>query len=126
VFIAGHVPEETCDWHQVVCGKPAIVYPKSVRAWARHVGKPPPPTCDAPSSDGHVAITYPVEGARFVLEPHRAAASQRPPLNAVPQDAALRWTIDGEPADRWVPTPGRHRVQVARGEATDEVTIIYE
>ena len=48
VFIAGHVPEDTCDWHQVVCGKPAIVYPKSVRAWARYVGKPQAPVCEAP------------------------------------------------------------------------------
>ncbi|MBA3503233.1 MAG: transglycosylase domain-containing protein, partial [Deltaproteobacteria bacterium] len=123
VFIAGHVPEDTCDWHQVVCGKPAIVYPKSVRAWARYVGKPQTPTCDAPAADAQVAITYPVEGARFVLEPHRAATSQRPPLNAMPQDADLTWTIDGEPADRWVPTPGPHRVRVARGGATDAVTI---
>jgi len=126
VFIVGHVPDEECDWHQVVCGKPAIVYPKSVRAWARYVGKPQTPTCDAPAANTPVAITYPVEGARFLLEPHRAPTSQRPPLSALPADPGLRWTIDGEPADRWVPTPGTHRVQVARGDATDEVTIVYE
>lgn len=125
VFIAGHVPEETCDWHQVVCGQPTVVYPKSVRSWARYVGKPEAPSCE-PAAGGAVAITYPVEGARFLLEPHRAATLQRPPLNALPADPHLRWTIDGQPAETWVPTPGTHRIQVARGEATDAVTIVYE
>ncbi|HLL24928.1 MAG TPA: hypothetical protein VK427_22495, partial [Kofleriaceae bacterium] len=115
---------ETCDWHQLVCGKPAIVYPPALRPWARHVGKPQA-TCTAPAADG-VAITYPVEGARFLLEPHRAPAAQRPPLSAQPADGALRWTIDGVPAQEWVPTPGTHRVQVARGDAIDAVNIVYE
>jgi hypothetical protein len=83
------------------------------------------PSCE-PAATDTVAITYPVEGARFVLEPHRAAALQKPPLNALPADPTLTWTIDGQPADTWIPTPGTHRIQVARGPATDEVTIIYE
>jgi penicillin-binding protein 1C len=132
LFITGHVPEETCDWHQLVCGQPAIVYPPSVRSWAKYFGWKQPPTCDAPAAGAGaaVAITYPVEGARFQLEPHRPATAQRPPLAAIPMAPDLRWTIDGEPAERWVPTPGSHRVAVARGEgeaaARDEVTIIYE
>lgn len=126
VFVAGHVPEETCDWHQVVCGTPTVIYPPSIKAWARYVGKPQPPVCPPAAASANVAITYPVDGARFQLEPHRPATSQRPPLQALPADPALRWTIDGEPADAWVPTPGTHRVQVARGDAIDAVTIIYE
>lgn len=129
LFIAGRVPEEVCDWHQIVCGVPAIVYPPRVRSWAKTFGLKMPPTCDAPGAAATVAavaITYPVEGARFQLEPHRAATAQRPPLSASPASADLRWTIDGTPADQWVPTPGTHRVQVARGESTDAVTIVYE
>ncbi len=71
-------------------------------------------------------ITYPVEGSRFLLEPHRSATAQRPPLSALPSSPELRWTIDGQPADQWIPTPGNHVVQVARGDATDSVTITYE
>jgi penicillin-binding protein 1C len=124
-FIVGHVPQETCDWHQLVCGKPGIVYPKSIRAWARYARKPhTADTCTAPDPT-RVSITYPVEGARFLLEPHRPATSQRPPLSALPAEG-VSWTIDGTPADTWVPTPGTHHVQVARGDATDEVTIVYE
>ena len=126
LFIAGNVPEETCDWHQLVCGVPSIVYPKPIRAWAQFYGRVPPRTCEAPPPHGAVSITYPVDGARFLLEPHRPATSQRPPLAAVPVAPDLRWTIDGEPADRWVPTPGTHRVVVARGDASDAITINYE
>ncbi len=47
-------------------------------------------------------------------------------MNAVPVGAELRWTIDGQPADRWVPTPCEHRLAVARGDERDEITIYYE
>jgi penicillin-binding protein 1C len=126
VFIVGQIPEETCDWHQVVCGQPSIVYPKVVRPWARAAGRPLPPTCEKPDPNAAVAITYPVEGARFMLEPHRPAKLQKPPLNALPADPDLRWTIDGVPADAWVPTPGTHTIVVARGNSTDSVTVTYE
>ncbi|MDB4963562.1 MAG: Peptidoglycan glycosyltransferase [Myxococcales bacterium] len=126
LFIVGHVPEETCDWHQVVCGVPSIVYPTSIRGWATVYGRTVPPTCSADAPSGTVAITYPVEGARFVLEPHRPPQFQRPPLAASPASPDLRWTIDGEPADAWIPTPGTHRVVVARGDVTDEIAITYE
>jgi penicillin-binding protein 1C len=126
LFIAGHVPERTCTWHQLVCGQPAIVYPPQIRPWARHVGKPEPPACTVADPTAAFAITSPANGARFLLEPYRPATSQRPLLTASSADPTLRWTIDGVPAERWVPTPGRHRVVATRGAVTDEVTITYE
>jgi len=87
---------------------------------------PTPPRCERADPDAPVAITNPVEGAHFILEPHRPATLQRPLMTALPEGEALYWTIDGEPADRWVPRPGTHRVEVARGESTDAVTITYE
>src|SRR5207237_7794873 len=125
LFIAGHLPEATCDWHQLVCGVPAIVYPDAVRAWTRDHGRAQPPVCEA-SPAGAVRITTPVDGSHFVLEPFRAPAVQRPLLAALPSAPDLRWTIDGEPAERWIPTPGSHRVAVARGDSHDEITISYE
>jgi penicillin-binding protein 1C len=126
LFIAGHLPEETCDWHQVVCGQPAVVYPPQIRPWARYSGKPDPPVCTVANANAPLAITAPANGAHFILEPYRAATSQRPLLAASPADPTLRWTIDGVPADRWVPTPGTHRVVAARGNVNDGVTITYE
>jgi len=126
LFITGHVPEETCDWHQLVCGVPSVVYPDAVRAWTRFYGRPTPPVCGAPEATGPIAIASPVRGAHFVLEPHRPPEAQRPPLAALPALPDLRWTIDGEPADTWIPRPGTHRVVVARGQATDAIDIVYE
>jgi penicillin-binding protein 1C len=126
LFIAGHLPEETCDWHQIVCDQPAVVYPPQIRPWARYYGKPDPPVCTVASANAPLAITAPANGAHFILEPYRAATSQRPLLAASPADPALRWSIDGVPADRWVPTPGTHRVVATRGNVSDEVTITYE
>jgi hypothetical protein len=120
------VPGEPCDWHQLVCGEPTIVYPKALRSWANHYGRVAQRSCEVAETTGMLRITYPVEGARFVLEPHRSAEVQRPPLSASLATEDLKWTIDGEPADRWVPTPGTHRIVASRGPQRDEVTITYE
>jgi hypothetical protein len=109
-----------------VCGVPSVVYPEALRAWTRFYGRPAPPVCGTSEATGPITITSPVAGAHFVLELHRPAEAQRPPLVALPAVSDLRWTIDGEPADTWIPTPGTHRVVVARGEAADAIEIVYE
>lgn len=126
LFIAGSVPTESCDWHQLVCGEPTIVYPTSLRGWARYYNRVQKRSCEVATATGPLRITYPVEGARFVLEPHRAATVQRPPLKALPLTPDLQWTIDGTPAASWVPTPGTHTIVASRGTERDEVTITYE
>ena len=57
------------------------------------------------AASGALAIVYPADGARFLLDPERPAALQRPPLRAMPVGGAVRWTIDGVPVDRWLPAP---------------------
>ena len=109
-----------------MCGVPSVVYPDPVLAWTKYYGRPAPPVCSALDPSGPIAIASPIAGAHFVLEPHRAPETQRPPLTALPEVPNLRWTIDGEPADSWIPRPGTHRVVVARGETTDAIDIIYE
>ena len=126
LFIAGREPQESCDWHRLVCGVPSVVYPDAVRGWVRFFGGPPLPVCAAVDPDAPVAIAQPIAGAHFVLEPHRPPQAQRPPLAAQPAVADLRWTIDGEPAERWIPRPGPHRVAVAHGTSTAAVDITYE
>jgi len=126
LFIVGHVPEDTCDWHQLVCGVPTVVYPDALRAWTRFYGRPASPVCGVAEAAGPITITSPVAGAHFVLEPYRPPQAQRPPLTALPAVPDLRWTIDGAPAETWIPAPGTHRVVVARGQATDAIDIVYE
>ncbi|MBP9202984.1 MAG: transglycosylase domain-containing protein [Kofleriaceae bacterium] len=132
LFVAGHVPTATCDWHQVVCGQPTVVYPPALAGWARHYRRTDTRVAarcgDEAGADAGAPLTLvvPLEGARFQLEPHRPARDQRPPLLAQPAGPDLRWSIDGQPADRWVPTLGPHRVEVARGQERRAVTILYE
>lgn len=126
LFIAGRVPTETCDWHQLVCGQPAIVYPPALRTWTRIYRPDDTPRCDVTAETGPLAIVVPVDGARFALDPFRPPTAQRPPLAARPDGADVRWTIDGEPADRWVPIAGTHEVVARHGAETASVTIIYD
>lgn len=127
LFIEGQVPTATCDWHQLVCGKPAIVYPEALRRWTAVYRPLPPPSCDdAPAADGPLAIVVPQDGAHFGLDPYRSPGAQRPPLLARPAGADVRWTIAGVPAERWVPTAGTHEVVARRGAETARVTITYE
>ncbi|HTL38559.1 MAG TPA: transglycosylase domain-containing protein [Kofleriaceae bacterium] len=127
VFIRGQVPTDTCDWHQIVCGQPAIVYPPEIRPWASYYGRPELPSCgETAVATGPLHITSPANGAHFILEPFRAAALQRPLLAAAGADTNAHWTIDGQPADRWIPAPGTHNVVVTHGDESDSITITYE
>ncbi len=127
LFIAGHVPTATCDWHQQVCGQPTIVYPEALRRWTEVYRQAPAPRCEETGdADGPLAIVVPIDGARFGLDPHRAPTSQRPPLMARPAGADVHWTIGGVPAEQWVPTIGQHEVVARRGAETRAVTITYQ
>lgn len=126
IFIAGKIPEETCDWHQEVCGETVVVYPPEVLPWAQFYGRVVEPKCDVEVAADSLRIVAPASGARFLLEPHRPATFQRPPLAALPYGADVTWTINGEPAAEWMPEPGTHTVVAQRGDLRDEVSIVYE
>jgi penicillin-binding protein 1C len=126
LFIEGHIPTETCDWHREACGEVGVVYPKEIRGWAAAMGARVNNTCQEVTNSGPVRIVEPAEGAVFVLEPHRPAQYQRPPLKVLPHGTAVSWKIDGEPAKSWIPVPGPHRVEVTDGRTADAVSIVYE
>jgi penicillin-binding protein 1C len=131
IFVSGVLPQETCDWHQMVCGEETIVYPTVLRGWVDFYGLSQEPTCEEGAiattemGDG-IRIVAPVPDAHFLLEAHRPAKFQMPPLAALPARAEVQWFINDVPADEWIPTVGEHKVKVARGESTDEITIFYE
>jgi penicillin-binding protein 1C len=130
LFVSGRLPQESCDWHQVVCDEKTIVYPKVLWGWVDFYGLRKEPVCGETEEPGTVAdgvrIVAPVSGAHFLLEEHRPAIYQKPPLAAVPARSDLEWFIDDQPASEWVPSRGEHRVRVARGDSVDEITIVYE
>ncbi len=125
-FITGSQPTETCDWHQLVCGKPSVVYPNPIRRWVAAVNLAPQHQCDQPAPPGPVRIVSPRNGAKFILESFRPAKFQKPPLVALPHDAEIVWTIDGTPADQWIPSPGKHTVVAHYDGQTDHVSVTFE
>tara|TARA_R110002096_G_scaffold435826_2_gene663532 strand:+ start:53750 stop:56044 length:2295 start_codon:yes stop_codon:yes gene_type:complete len=126
LFVSGNVPSETCDWHQIVCGEPTIVLPEALHSWARFYGQLEERDCTVASTDDAVRIVMPADGAHFLLEPHRDARFQKPPVAALPTGGDAQWFVNDEPMASWVPTPGTHIVRVARGETSDEVQVVYE
>jgi hypothetical protein len=51
-----------------------------------------------------------------------------PPLEAFPFDrrADIRWTIDGTPAETFVPSKGPHRVEAELEGARAEVEVVFD
>jgi len=127
LFVAGTAPARQCDWHGEVCGQPHLHYPDEVQAWATSRGLVQDASCvPASAVAGDLRIVLPADGARYILEAHRPARNQRPPLHALPSGAGVRWTIDGVAASAWVPSPGRHTVSASYGDQRRDVSIVYE
>jgi penicillin-binding protein 1C len=132
MFDRGTRPRQLCSWHRRTCGRREVKYPPEVEGWARVHGLVHPRPFDCPEAGGEggagaaLAIIYPADGARFLLDPDRSAAQQRPPLRAIPARAPVRWTVDGVAADRFVPTPGLHLVRASLGGLEREITISFE
>jgi hypothetical protein len=132
LFAAGTRPTRICTWHRRACGRREVRYPAEVEGWARVHGLVHAHAFDCPDGDvtggagAPLAITYPADGARFLLDPERAPAQQRPPFRAIPARSPVRWTVDGVAADRFVPSPGAHLVKASLGGLEREITISFE
>ncbi len=123
-FLAGTEPEHECTWHQELCGRTEVVYPVVARPWAFFRGLMRSSQCDqARAHSDALEITFPRSGSIFHLDPFRPARDQVPPLRALPAGTDVRWTISGQPAETWTPTPGEHIVRAERGRLSDAVTI---
>jgi penicillin-binding protein 1C len=131
-FAPGTRPRALCTWHRRMCGRREVVWPPVLAGWARAHGLIPPRAFDCPqgagagAASGALAIVYPADGARFLLDPERAPALQRPPLRAIPAGGPVRWTIDGVAADRWLPAPGSYVVKAALNGSEREISISFE
>lgn len=144
VFAHGTVPSHVCTWHQRRCGMIVIKYPDAATPWLRATGRldqmdectdapalqvgdvpTASPPVEEPGSDV-LRIIYPRAGARYVLDPQVPPTRQRPPLRAAPAQADVTWTINGQPADAWVPRPGRHVARAMWRGQTREVEFTYE
>ena len=134
LFVAGSAPAgggPGCTFHVRRCGRPAVVYPDVVRAWARATGNLREDRCDVAAgaragAGSGVRIVFPVDGARFSLDPFRPPGQQIPPMRAAPTAAAVTWTVDGTPVERWRPAPGAHLVRAEVPGAAHEIRVFFE
>lgn len=127
LFAAGHLPDAAppCDMHQHHGGRTVVVYPEVVRPWARAVGLLRGEDPASPSPAAGLRILFPVDGARFSLDPYRPPGQQIPPLRVSPPGEA-RWTVDGVPLARWTPTPGTHLVRAERGRDSHQIRVEFD
>lgn len=125
LFVAGRLPREKCTWHRQICGRRAVIYPREVRSWVGFFERQETRGCEPIHQDGAPRIVEPLDGARYILEPHRPASLQRPPLRALPDHAEIKWSINGQAPEKWIPTPGSHEVTAFTGGLSDSVTVVY-
>ncbi len=141
-FVKGHVPTEACDMHVEVeidaknglragpgCSRSELhvfeTYPTRFSSWATRAGRPLvpvefSPACPGRADDldrGSVAVAYPFDGARFVLDPGLARDQQAVVLTArVPRGTrAVRFVIDGRPT-RSLGAPYSKSLALTHGE----------
>lgn len=157
LFARGTVPELSCDMHERVridrrnglragprCASEVIEshvferYPPRFDAWAKAAGRPIAPDnvsphCPVASGDGLVLakrgrIVFPVEGARFELDPSAQSRQTLRIRAEIPADSRslARFVVDGREIDPegrsyidWPLSPGRHRVKLVPGDAPE-------
>jgi penicillin-binding protein 1C len=145
-----HAPDGTCGWHREIaidrrngllasdaCDASVIdrrgftVLPPIYAAWAESSGWQAPPTKGSPfcpprgTDGGAVAVSFPLAGDVFVIEPGYDRRTQTLPLAASidPPEDEVTWIVDGSPVAKvawpyradWPLAPGRHEVAVAAG-----------
>jgi penicillin-binding protein 1C len=131
-----------CTFHADGDAEHPIAFPVELGNWARahqlddltraraaitsnRIDEAPDPAPSTARKPGLV-IVYPPSGSRFVLDPDRPAKSQLPPLQTLPTNSDVSFTIDGIAARDFRPTPGRHVVRAQLGELFDESEIAFE
>jgi penicillin-binding protein 1C len=131
-FGPGHVPGDTCGWHD---GSGAAALPVEYTEWVER-SELPRGAAQTTASGASIApegfhIVSPRDGDVYRLppgvEPRYATVALR--FAGGPSGAAVRWAVDGVPhrESRWSLRPGHHRVSAvsATGDSA-EVTVSVE
>lgn len=76
----------------------------------------------AGGGEAPLRIAYPTEGAQLLIDGRRPPTI---PLRAVRgrDDVPAEFFVDGRAVQRWVPTPGTHRITAALGEERVSVDV---
>ena len=113
-FLEERAPEASCDWHR----PDGLSAPSPYGDWAVRSGLP----LSREHSAGGLAVRSPADGTSWYLDSRQSPADQAIPLRAsAGRGGEARWFVDGVEIargeagapQRWVPTPGEHRIEVA-------------
>ena len=119
-FVAGTEPP-MCDWHQGSGAGTQVRYPQEYQSWLSRYRY----TKTAIFEDSELAITRPLDGSLFYLDPGLPRAEQEIAIEATGSGTALL-EVDGAavyrggfPLKAWCPLiPGRHRITLSNGSET--------
>jgi penicillin-binding protein 1C len=119
--------------------RPFTVLPPVFALWGSQHGYNPPPSVVGTASPTEIGITYPENGARYLIDPDTPDKFQSVPLqaNVKPQVNEIEWTVDGKffarvaypYAARLPLTRGTHWIQVSvpgTGVKSPEISISVE
>ena len=140
-LLAGHAPSATCER----AARTFERFPPDYAAWAAAAGRPVAPTayspdCPADPSEigaptGPLAIRYPLDDARFVIDPDRPASVQVLAVSVVapPGTPEVALVVDGAEVDhqktpytlRWPLAPGDHTLVARAGKTESERVTIH-
>lgn len=138
---AGHAASATCE--RVT--KTFERFPPRYAAWAESAGRPTAPTDYSPdcppdpsevgASSGALTIRYPLDDARFVIDPDRPSSSQVLAVSVVapPGTPEVALVVDGAEVDhkkspytlRWPLAPGDHDLSARAGTSASEHVKIH-
>jgi penicillin-binding protein 1C len=109
--------------------RPAVRLPPIYSVWGARHGYNDPPPLEAPTGPVTVEITYPKNGAHYILDPGLPARFQTLPLEAQvrPRAQSVTWYVDGTPltttafpyAARLPLTRGTHHIQAVLPEGAE-------
>ncbi|HVZ33555.1 MAG TPA: hypothetical protein VG963_14085, partial [Polyangiaceae bacterium] len=102
----------------------SVAFPAALAPWAA-AHDLPDLARGTRSPTAPLALVSPVRGSVYQLDPERPPSAQVPPLRTLPLDG-VTYRIDGQPARRFRPTPGRHIIEAQRGSERAETEIFYE
>jgi penicillin-binding protein 1C len=96
--------------------RPLTVLPPVFALWGAQHGFNSPPGYTAAAALTEIAVTYPENGGRYLVDPDTPYRFQSIPLRAVvkPQVNEIQWVVDGRPFET-VPYPYAARLPLSKG-----------
>jgi len=133
VFLPGTAPDEPCEMHRLVEGRPVLAVGPRFQDWARREGLEAEPAGDATPTGAAPSFGTPRDGDEFLLEAGIPLQSQTIPVRILAANPrGLRVRVDGAPAafdptrdGRLALAPGRHTLELWADGAAEPASRVH-